>query len=191
MEESKLTPKATYQDVIDAPFTMIAEIVGGKLYTYPRSDPIFSNVLGGLLGNLLQPFTRRHSGPGGWCILHRVEVHLGEDVLVPDLAGWRLERLPENINLPYLAIAPDWVCEVISPITHKPDIGKKSAIYAREGVPHFWVVDIVKRSLEVSELRGTEWAMIDKVFDHAQVPLPPFDAITFDLGGLWPSQTLN
>ena len=126
--------RATYQDVLDAPAHLVAEIVAGTLYTHPRPAPPHtraSSVLGGKIGT---PFDFDAGGPGGWWILDEPELHLGDDILVPDLAGWRRERMPELPDTPYFTLAPDWACEVLSASTRRMDLQGKRPIYAREGV---------------------------------------------------------
>ncbi len=190
-ETDTATPRATYQDVLDAPSHMVAEIVGGKLYTHPRpASPhtLASSGLGNLIGT---PFHFGQGGPGGWWILDEPELHLGEDILVPDIAGWRRERMPVYPIKAYFTLVPDWVCEVLSPSTRKLDLGRKRGVYAREGVGYLWLVDPNVQSLEAFELHGTEWVLIDQLFDDAPVSLPPFEAISFNLGNLWPPHAVH
>ena len=184
--------QATYQDVLDAPPHKVAEIVSGKLYINPRPAPIYAlakSVLGPCIG---VPFDLADGGPGGWWIINEPELHLGEDILVPDIVGWRRERMPViSPNLAYIELTPDWVCEVLSPSTRKLDLGGKRAVYARECVGFLWLVDPDARSLEVFELRGTQWVLIDTLFDDAPVSLPPFEAVSFNLGHLWPPHVVH
>lgn len=179
------SPQATYQDVLDTPFHMIAEIVDGSLYTNPRPDSAHAKASSRLWGSIGTPFDFGRGGPGGWWILFEPELHLGEDIVVPDLGGWRRERMPEVPNVAYFTLAPDWVCEVLSPSTRKLDLGGKRMIYPREGVGHIWFIDPTARSLEAFELRSTEYELIDTLYDDAQVSLPPFEAVSFDLGAFW------
>ena len=177
--------RATYQDVLDAPEHMVAEIIAGTLYTHPRPTPrhaTASSVLGARLG---PPFHRGDGGPGGWRILDEPELHLGDEVLVPDLAGWRRERMPELPDTAYFALAPDWTCEVLSPSTRKLDLVHKRPIYAREGIPHLWLIDPIERILEAFQLHEGQWVLITSVEDDEPVSIPPFEAITFSLGELW------
>ena len=185
------SPRATYQDVLDAPPHRVAEIVDGTLYTNPR--PASPHALAGWrLGNLIgPPFDQGHGGPSGWWILDEPELHLGDDILVPDIAGWRRERMPEFPITAYFTLPPDWVCEVLSPSTRKLDLGSKRTVYAREGVGYIWLVDPDARSLEAFKLRGTEWVLIDTLFENVPVSLPPFEAISFNLGDLWPPRTVH
>ncbi len=177
--------RATYQDVLDAPEHMVAEIIGGTLHTHPRPSPrhvVASSRLGIELGG---PFDRGRGGPGGWWIVDEPELHLGEEILVPDLAGWRRERMPALPDTAYFALAPDWTCEVLSASTRKLDLVRKRPIYAREGVPHLWLVDPVERILEAFELHEGRWVLIASVEDEEPVSIAPFEAITFSLGELW------
>ena len=184
--DSTRRPRATYQDVLDAPAHQVAEIIKGTLHTHPRPAPrhtLASSTLGNELG---PPFHRGRGGPGGWWILDEPELHLGEDILVPDLAGWRRERMAELPETAYFTLAPDWVCEVLSASTRKLDLHGKRPVYAREGIPHLWLVDPTDRTLEVFELHGGQWLLIASAKDDDPVSIRPFDAITFSLGDLWP-----
>ena len=182
---------ATYQDVLDAPPHMVAEVVDGTLYTHPRPTPPHALASSGLGGRINPPFHFGDGGPGGWWILFEPEFHLGDDIVVPDLAGWRRERMPEAPPEAYFTVVPDWVCEVLSPSTLRLDLVGKKAVYARTGVSYLWFVDPGECSLEAFTLRDREWVLIDKLFDDASVSLPPFEAISFDLGDLWMSHILH
>ena len=180
------TRRATYQDVLDAPAHQVAEIVGGTLYTQPRPAPPHAVASSYLGGELTGPFGKGRGGPGGWWIIDEPELHFGEDVLVPDLAGWRRERMAELPETAYFTLAPDWVCEVLSASTRRLDLHEKRPIYAREGVPHLWLVDPTDHTLEAFELHEQQWLLIASAKDNEPVGIRPFDAITFSLGDLWP-----
>jgi len=145
--------EAAFQAVPD---TMVAEILDGELHTMPRPARPHTNTASLLGGELHGPFRRGNGGPGGWVILDAPELHLGPkpDKLVPDLAGWRRERMPDEIGPsdapPYYDVAPDWVCEILSPGTEATDRGKKMRIYRREGIGHAWLINPITRTLEVS-----------------------------------------
>jgi len=178
--------RATYQDVIDAPEHRVAEVVDGALHTHPRPampHALASSTLGGELSN---PFQRGRGGPGGWWIIDEPELHLGEDILVPDLAGWRRERMPDFPETAFVTLPPDWVCEVLSPSTRDLDRHGKRPVYAREGVRHLWFIDPGARDLEAFELRNGEWVLIATARNDDPVSIPPFEAITFPLDALWP-----
>ena len=177
--------RATYRDVLEAPPHMVAEVVAGGLHTHPRPAPrhaYASSALGAKIGD---PFGFG-GGPGGWWILDEPELHLGDDILVPDLAGWRRERMPEFPDTAFFTLAPDWVCEVLSPSTRDLDRHGKRPVYAREGVGHLWFVDPAARDLEAFELRAGEWVLIAALRGSAPVSVPPFEAVSFPLDALWP-----
>ena len=180
------TPRATYQDVLDAPAHRVAEIVDGILYTHPRPAMPHALASSRLGVELAGPFDRGRGGPGGWWIIDEPELHLGAHILVPDIAGWRRERMPEYPGTAYVTLAPDWVCEVLSPSTRKLDLHGKRPIYAREGVGHLWLVDPVDRTLEAFELHAGRWVLIGSAKDSDPVSIRPFDAVTFSLADLWP-----
>ena len=180
--------RATYADVLDAPRHKVAEIVDGVLYMHSR--PAFrhanaSSILGSII---LPPFHRGIGGPGGWLILDEPELHLGkrvEDILVPDIAGWRREGFAEGAEIAYFSTVPDWVCEVLSPSTRKFDLESKSDVYAREGVSYLWLVDPISRTLEAFALRNGRWKRIANLRGDAIVSISPFQAISFPLSELW------
>lgn len=180
---------ASYQDVLDAPAHMVAEIAFGELHFHPRPASRHAWASLGLGANISDPFNRGRGGPGGWWIVIEPELHLGEEILVPDLAGWRRERMPEFPDSAYFSLAPDWVCEVLSPSTRVFDLTSKRSIYARDGIRHLWFVDPDSKTLEGFELFDGSWVLLDTLTGNDHVSLPPFDAITFQLGDLWPDDT--
>ena len=184
--ERKETRRATYLDVLDAPPHRVAEVIAGTLHTHPRPAARHAWASSRLGGRLDGPFNPGAGGPGGWWIVFEPELHLGDDIVVPDLAGWRRETMPTYPDAAFFAVAPDWVCEVLSPSTRRLDQGEKRDLYAREGVRHLWFVDPDARMLEAFELRDGHWLLLATLVDDAPVSLPPFDAITFPLGALWP-----
>ena len=178
--------KATYRDVLEAPPHMVAEIVKGALHTQPR--PASRHALAGssLGDELVSPFQKGRGGPGGWWIVYEPELHFGEDILVPDFAGWRRERMPDYPDTPYFTLAPDWVCEILSPSTRTFDMEEKRPIYAREGVGHLWFVDPAARTLEAFALQDGAWTPAGSAREDEPVAFPPFQAVTFPLDALWP-----
>jgi Uma2 family endonuclease len=108
---------ATYADLEALPANQIGEIVRGVLYANPRPATLHARASSSLGGELYGPFDRGRGGPGGWIFLDEPELHFGEDVVVPDLAGWRRERLPELPQTTFLTLPPDWLCEVLSAST--------------------------------------------------------------------------
>ena len=180
------TRRATYQDVVDAPAHRVAEIVDGTLYINPRPPTLQALAKTRLVAGLGHAFCFGGGGPGGWRIMHVPELHLGKDILVPDVAGWRRERLPRIPETWDAVIAPDWVCETVADSTRDLDLNGKRPVYARQGIPHLWLVDPTDRTLEAFELHDGQWLLIASAKDNDPVSIRPFDAITFSLGDLWP-----
>jgi Uma2 family endonuclease len=178
--------KATYQDVIDAPANHVAQIVAGVLYTFPRPALPHANVASALAHYIGGPFHRDPRGPGGWWIFFEPELHFGEDVLVPDLAGWRRTRMSRIEDVPFLTLAPDWICEVLSPSTERLDRKAKLEVYAREKVSHVWLVEPRAHTLELLRLEDDgKWKLLGV---HAEDETPraePFEAIELALADLW------
>ena len=176
---------ATYDDVLAAPPHMVAEIVDGELILSPRPASRHSAAASTLSEELGPPFKRGRGGPGGWIIIYEPEIHLSSNVLVPDLAGWRRERLPLLPDAPFLTLAPDWICEVLSPGSARLDRKRKMPLYGQEGVRNAWLVDPVERTLEVYRLADAHWSLLATFSDDERVRAEPFDAIELDLALLW------
>ena len=176
--------RATYDDVLTAPENKVAEILDGELFLSPRPSPRHS-LASSRLGGALVPFDDGRGGPGGWWILDEPERHLGEHILVPDLAGWRRERLPALPEEAFFSLAPDWVCEVLSPSTESIDRRRKLPIYAEAGVAHAWLVKPAERMLEVLRLRDGAWTIVGVCGDTDVVRVEPFGAIELELSRLW------
>ena len=177
--------RATYEDVLNAPENKVAEILDGELFLSPRPAPRHAVAPSGLLGSLHSPFDRGQGGPGGWWILTEPEVHVADPVVVPDLAGWRRERMPAIPEEAFFSLAPDWVCEVLSPSTERIDRSRKLRIYAQAGVAHAWLVNPIARTLEILRLRDGTWTLVAVCGDTDTVRIEPFEAIELDLGRLW------
>ena len=185
--------RATYADLEAVPPNKVAELIRGTLHVMPRPASRHARASSRLGAELDGPFDRGRSGPGGWIILDEPELHFPDptapgaiDALVPDLAGWRRERMPEVPDVAAFTLVPDWICEVLSKGTKAHDREDKMPLYAREGVRHAWLVDPLARTLEVCTL-GAEgrWVPASVHRDDARVRVEPFDAIELDLAVLW------
>jgi Uma2 family endonuclease len=193
--------RATYEDVVRAPATVVAELIHGVLYTHPRPASPHAAAATALGEELGPPFKRGRGGPGGWILLDEPELHLGEHILVPDLAGWRRERMPTIRQAPYFTLSPDWVCEVLSASTAKTDRSQhgsllgffppKLPIYAGYRVAFAWLVDPILRTLEVLRLESDRWSILAIHGDDAKLRAEPFDAIELDLSILWADVVLD
>lgn len=177
--------KATYDDLLQVPEHLVAEIINGRLVTHPRPRPRHAVTSSSLGDELVSPFAKGRGGPGGWWILDEPELHLGEDVLVPDLAGWRRERMPSLPKAAWFELAPDWICEILSPSTARTDRVEKLPIYANAGVSHTWLIDPDLRILEALENRDGKWLLLAAFENDDRVRIAPFDAIEIELAVLW------
>ena len=180
--------KATYDDVLAAPEHKVAEILDGELFLSPRPALTHALVASNLLVAIGGAFGREGGDaarPGGWWILAEPELHFDADVVVPDIAGWRRERLPRVPDAPWLELAPDWLCETLSPSTARIDRTRKLAIYASGGVRHVWLVDPLARTLEVLALDDGRWIIAGTHAGDEIVRAEPFAAIEIELARLW------
>jgi Uma2 family endonuclease len=183
---SLLQPKpATYADIEALPPNVVGEILFGSLVTHPRPagrHTAAASAMGVVLGT---PFQYGSGGPGGWIIMDEPELHLGPHVVVPDLAGWRRERLVGQQDVAWFDVAPDWICEVLSPSTEIYDRGDKRRIYATYSIPYLWYLDPRAKVLEVFQRQEASWLLTHTFTGDEPVSAPPFDAITFPLSQLW------
>jgi Uma2 family endonuclease len=176
---------ATYEDLLRLPENVVGEIIDGDLVVSPRPasrHALASSFLGMEIGG---PFSRGRGGPGGWIILDEPELHLGADVLVPDLAGWRRERMPVFPDAPWFELSPDWVCEVLSPSTAIVDRTRKQESYRVHGIPWVWFVDPLAKTIEVLSRSEQGWLVAGTFGGVGEVRIPPFDAVAIDIGALW------
>jgi Uma2 family endonuclease len=177
--------RATYADLLTVPEHRIGELINGELFTQPRPAAPHARAASRLGMEVGGPFDRGKGGPGGWVILDEPELHLHGDALVPDLAGWRRERMPEVPDAAAFELAPDWVCEVLSASTQRHDRVRKMRVYAREQVGHVWLVDPAAQTLEVYASNGSAWIRTLSADGVEKVRGAPFDAIELDLALLW------
>jgi Uma2 family endonuclease len=178
--------KAVYDDLYNLPENMTGEIIEGELYTQPRPHSRHTNIelaLGLELGSMYR--YGRGGGPGGWIFLIESEVMLGENLLVPDLAGWRQERLPAPPKENWIAVVPDWVCEIQSPSTFRTDRVRKMPIYAAHNVPYLWLIDPLTKFLEAFKLNEGAWTLVGNYTEQDKVRIEPFQEVEIDLANLW------
>jgi Uma2 family endonuclease len=180
---------ATYADYAAVPSHQVAEIIDGTLYVFPRPAPKHTTASSRLGVKLGGPFDLGDGGPGGWRILDEPEIHFfKEQPVSPDLAGWRRERMPKLPETAYFALAPDWICEVLSPSTEEHDREIKMPLYAVHGVRWAWLLDPIAKTLETYTLsEGRRWGKPTLYHDDACVRAAPFAEIELDLSLLWAS----
>lgn len=145
------------------------------------------SALGALLG---PPFDLGFGGPGGWWIDDEPELSLTVDPdfdpVIPDLAGWRVETMPDHDGpSARFHTVPDWVCEILAPSTARRDRVLEVPFYARAGVGHMGLVDPAAETLEVFRLDGPGWRLVQSAGGDAVVRGEPFDAIELPLAYLW------
>lgn len=176
---------ATYDDLLKVPEHRIAEIVNGELIVSPRPVRSHARAASALGARLFHSFDDGVGGPGGWWIVDEPELHLGPDVFVPDLAGWRRDRVPEFPDAGRCEIAPDWLCEILSPGSTVLDRVYKLPLYARQRIAYAWIVDPVARTIEAYRLEGYHYSLVAAVEGEEPARIEPFDAIELPLRALW------
>jgi Uma2 family endonuclease len=186
MPKVELGRSAFYDDLVALPEHLVGEIIDDELWTSPRPAPRHAWAAGQLMAEL---GTRLRgggsSGPSGWRILPEPELHFGRQVVVPDLAGWRRERLRRLPEAAFFELAPDWLCEVLSPSTERLDRDEKLRVYAGAGVGHVWLVDPLARTLEVLRRAGTSWTCVATHEGRDVIRVEPFEALDLSLRRLW------
>lgn len=177
--------KTTYADPKLLPEHALGELIAGELHLSPRPAALHILAATRIGGELLTPFDRGNDGPGGWILLNKPELHLGQELLVPDLAAWRKQRMPELPRTSAFTIAPDWVCEVLSASTATLDRSLKLPVYAREGVQHVWLVDPERQSLEVFRLQEGRYTLLATHAGMIRMRAEPFQSLDLELTYVW------
>jgi len=176
---------ASYEDILALPEHLVGEIVDGELSVSPRPavpHAISTSALGAALVTRMQ---FGDGGPGGWWIVDEPELHLANHVVVPDIAGWRRERLPQPPRDTFITVTPDWICEALSPSTARFDRTRKLPLYARLGVPHLWLLDATLETLETYRLESGHWVLLATHAGDEVVRAEPFEGVELDLKRLW------
>lgn len=176
-----------YEDLAALPEGLTGEILDGQLHTQPRPTGSQVRTETELAYDLVGSYGRGRGGPSGWWILVEPEIHFvtDEEVAVPDLVGWRRERMPQIPQGRRFEVVPDWICEVVSPSTASKDREIKMPLYARYGVAFAWLVDPTRRTLETFRLEGREWRLLADASGDDRIAVTPFDALQLDLSNLW------
>lgn len=184
----KILHTATMADLEALPASMKGELIDGVLYAMTRPRGRHQLVVGRIGSDIEPAYNRGRGGPGGWWILPEAGIQLlpRAPEFSPDLAGWRMERMPELPDGP-ITVAPDWVCEVLSPTTRRHNLVVKKPFYASIGVPWLWMVDSEAMAVTVHELRGGQWVEVGVFSDEPEARILPFTEVAVDLRAWWPA----
>ena len=185
MPKTAESKRNLYQEVLDLPENMVGEIIDGELHTQPRPAPRHSLAASNLGTDIVFSYHKGRGGPGGWWILFEPEIHLDKQVVVPDIAGWKKDCLPQLPETAFFELAPDWVCEVLSPSTARKDRILKLPLYTEHGVGHAWLIDPVLKTLEAYQLEDRFWKLIGAFSEKDVVSIYPFEEIAIELTLLW------
>jgi Uma2 family endonuclease len=177
--------RATYDDLYAIPENVTGEIIDGEIIATPRPSARHTHVESTLGYELGPPFQFGRGGPGGWIILVETEIMLGEDLLVPDLTGWKKERFPGLTTDNWISVRPDWICEILSPSTTRLDKVRKMPIYAEHGVSYAWLIDPTSKTLDAFRLESGKWLLVGTFAEDDKVRVEPFHEVEIELGNLW------
>jgi Uma2 family endonuclease len=177
--------QAVYDDLYHIPENTTGEIIDGELIVSPRPGIPHGECAFSLGGELVPPYRFGRGGPGGWIIHGEPEIHFGRHVIVPDLAGWRRERVKGKLHDRHFTVPPDWVCEILSPSSVRIDRIKKMRIFAEHGVPYAWLVDPLAKTLEVFRLEAGKWLLLGVHGEDEKVRAEPFTEVELELANLW------
>lgn len=144
----------TYDDLLQLPDDRLRhELIGGTHYVTASPNTRHQLVLGEIYF-ALRSHLERH--PGGALFLAPVDVVLSaRDVVVPDMVYLSAERAPDVLTHQAIRGTPDLIVEILSPGTRRRDSTVKQALYDREGVTEYWLVDPQRASIRVYR-RGDE-----------------------------------
>lgn len=187
MSKPAKRPYSLYARLEALPEHVIGEIINGRLHTQPRPAGPHALAASRLGADLEGPYGRGRGGPGGWWIIDEPEVHFVRDhvIAVPDIGGWRKERMPMVPQGHRFQVVPDWLCEILSPATAAFDRTEKMPIYAQYGVRYVWLLDPAARAMEVFELMDAQWIRRETFKGNEHVSAPPFREVSIDLSDLW------
>jgi Uma2 family endonuclease len=175
---------AAWDDLDRVPEEFVGEIVNGEVVMNARPDAPHVDAQSDLGGLLVGWFRFGSGGPGGWVIRIEPRIRFGDDIRVPDLAGWHKDRFVSPRKGPY-TVVPDWICEILSESTAAADRTEKMPLYARLAVLHLWLLDPIVRTLEVYRLEHERWVVAGTWAGSAKARAEPFEAVELDLTLVW------
>jgi Uma2 family endonuclease len=181
------TPPTLYEQLVALPESLTGDIIDGQLHSQPRPSGRHGLAESSLIGELIGPFQEGRGGPGGWWIIGESELRFirDTDVYVPDIAGWRHERMPQMPEDQRFTVVPDWGDEILSKSTASKDREFKIPAYAEYGIAYRWLIDPLARTLEAYAREGRFWREIGRFAFDDRVAVAPFDAVTTPLVDLW------
>jgi len=185
MTSSPTTERATYADLEQLPEHVVGELVDGVLRASPRPAVPHAHACTALTTELAARFERALGGPGGWRFLFEPELHLGDDVFVPDVAGWRIDTLPSLPVAPAITTVPDFIAEVASPSTARWDLRVKLPRYHNLGVGHVWIVRPLEHVVEAFRNAPDGWYLAGAFCDEPDARIEPFMAAPLDVRSWW------
>jgi Uma2 family endonuclease len=180
--------QATWEDLLRTPDDgRVYEVLDGQIEGLPRPLPRHGRAQARLAGQLSGPFDPGEGGPGGWWLLIEPEVRLAvHQIVVPDMVGWRRERMPSLPDARPIDLVPDWIAEVVSPSDVGRDRVRKANLYLAAGLPFYWIVDPAERTLEAYAAHEGSWLRLGGWTDGDTPRVPPFEAVALDVGSLFP-----
>lgn len=184
MDPARKVP--TLADLDALPSHIKGEIIEGVLYTMTRPRGRHQRTGLAIGRDLLGPFDKGQGGPGGWWIVPELGIELpNTPEVAPDIAGWRRERLPILPDDAPITVVPDWVCEILSPSTRRHDLLVKKPYYAKVGVAHHWLIDLLARTLTAYRLESGHWVELGVYGDEHEARIEPFSDVAIDVASWW------
>lgn len=176
---AKGEPKSV-ADWLALPDAARIELIDGEFIE--KAAPTFEHGLaqGHTVGAISGIYNRRvggPGGPGGWWIVTEVDILLDGRGYRPDIAGWRRERAPAPLTERPVALRPDWICEIVSDSNRTTDTVKKLRRYHQAGIPHYWILDQVDRTLTVHRHMADGYLVALRAELHERVRAEPFQDV--------------
>ncbi|MFT3710413.1 MAG: Uma2 family endonuclease [Archangium sp.] len=171
------------KELASLPDDQSGEVIEGEVYVMGRPS-LRHQTVEDEVTSLLK---KGGPGEGGWLFASEVSIRFASDEeVVPDVSGWRRERLAGRLDENPIRVRPDWVCEILSDSTRVKDLGPKRKLYAKQGVPFLWLIDPHAKVLEAFELVGAAWQLQGTWSNDDVIKgLAPFPELTVQLREWW------